>query len=275
MLRRYACAGWVFVLLWMAACAPVVAPTAAAPVGASGDLLVHAAASLTDAFSALGDEFRAAYPGVQVTFNFAGSQQLAQQLAAGAPGDVFASANQRQMDAAMEAGRVAPDAAQTFVRNRLVVIVPAENHAGLVTLRDLTQPGIKLVLAAEEVPVGGYSLDFLNRAAASDEYGGDYRGAVLGNVVSYEENVRAVLSKVALGEADAGIVYMSDITGGTADHVGRIDIPDDLNTIAQYPVAVMLDAPNPVLAQAFVDYVLGPDGQAILAEYGFIQATGQ
>ncbi len=286
MLRRTAFVGWMLALfLLMAACAPVVAPTVdapaadasatTAPVALSGDLLVHAAASLTDAFSMVGEQFSAAHPGTQVTFNFAGSQQLAQQLAAGAPGDVFASANQRQMDAAVEAGRVEAGAAQTFVRNRLVVIVPAENQAGLTTLHDLTQPGIKLVLAAAEVPVGTYSLDFLDKAAADAEYGATYREAVLGNVVSYEENVRAVLSKIVLGEADAGIVYTSDITGDAANQVGRIDIPDELNTVAQYPIAVVLDAPNPDLARAFVDYVLGPEGQAILADYGFIPAAGQ
>jgi molybdate transport system substrate-binding protein len=265
------CAWWLVMLMIMTACTPVGASRAesAAP---GDDLLVYAAASLTDAFSTLGDRFSAAHPGTHVTFNFAGSQQLAQQLAQGAPGDVFAAANQRQMQAVMDTGRIADGAARIFVRNRLVVIVPAANPAGLVTLQDLARPGIKLVLAAPEVPVGAYSAAFLDKAAS--DYGADYAARVRANVMSYEENVRFVVSKVALGEADAGIVYVSDVTGETAQHVGRITIPDHLNIFAEYPLAALSDAKNPALAQAFVDYVLGPEGQAILAEYGLIPAAG-
>jgi molybdate transport system substrate-binding protein len=126
------------------------------------------------------------------------------------------------------------------------------------------------VLAAPEVPVGGYSLDFLEKASATVDYGETYSPTVLSNVVSYEENVRAVLSKVALGEADAGIVYTSDVTGDASEQVGRIDIPDELNTIASYPIAPVGDSQNPELAQAFVDYVLSADGQTVLVDHGFI-----
>ncbi len=253
----------------LAACAPA-APAASAPTPVSGSLTVMAAASLTGAFTDLGKQFEAAHPGVKVQFNFAGSQQLAQQLGQGAAADVFASANQKQMDAAVQAGRVEKDAARIFVRNRLVVVVPKNNPAGLNGLPDLARAGLKLVLAAKEVPVGQYSLDFLDKAVKDGSYGTDYRDKVLANVVSYEENVKSVLVKVALDEADAGIVYTSDVTGADAERVQQITIPDALNVIAAYPIAPVKDSASPQLAQEFVDLVLSPAGQSKLAEYGFI-----
>ncbi len=237
-----------------------------------GELLVSAAASLTDAFGEAAAAFQAEHPNVIIRQNFAGSQQLAQQLGQGAPADVFVSANQRQMDIVIAAGRVVSGTPRTLVNNRLVVIFPADNPAGLQTLQDLTQPGLKLVLASPEVPVGGYSMDFLHKASATDNFGTTFSETVLSNVVSYEENVRTVLSKVVLGEADAGIVYTSDLAGTTADEVGSLEIPDDLNTIASYPIAVVADSKNPHAAQAYVDFLLTPAGQAILAAYGFVPA---
>jgi len=260
--------------------APSVAATASQPAeGAAtsaggGMLTVFAAASLTEAFTKIGQQFDAAN-GSQTTFNFAGSQQLAQQLAQGAPADVFASANTREMNVAIEAGEVISGTQRTFVRNRLVVVHPADNPAGLQSLGDLTKPGVKIVLAAKEVPVGQYSLDFLAKASESGQFTAAYSETVLANVVSYEENVRAVLSKVALGEADAGIVYTSDVAQNTADQVGRISIPDDLNTLASYPITPVASSQDPDLAQRFVEYVLSPDGQQILTEYGFVAAATQ
>ncbi|MEI2691002.1 MAG: molybdate ABC transporter substrate-binding protein [Anaerolineae bacterium] len=261
---------WVLLIavgLLLAACSTPGAPdTASAPK----DLVVFAAASLTNAFEELADSFEAENPGVDVVLNFAGSQQLAQQLGQGAAADLFASANNSQMQAAIDTGRIVSGTQQIFAGNRLVVITPASNPAGLTSLQDLTQPGIKLVLAAKEVPVGSYSLDFLEKASASPQFTPDYSAAVLANVVSYEENVRAVLSKVALGEADAGIVYSSDVTPDVSSQVLRIQIPDELNTLAAYPIAPIADAPNPELARQFLALVLSPEGQAVLASHGFI-----
>lgn len=253
--------------------APAATTSAEAPADSaqlSGELIVFAAASLTDAFGEIATNFQAEYPNTTVVYNFAGSQQLAQQLGQAAPADLFASANGRQMEVAIEAGRVVSGTQQTFVRNRLVIIYPADNPAGLTTLQDLAKPGLKLVFAAPEAPVGGYSLDFLNKASASVDYGSAYSETVLSNVVSYEENVRSVLSKIVLGEADAGIVYTSDVAGDGADAVGRIEIPDELNTVASYPIAMISDSANPALAQAFIDYVLSPAGSAVLGDFGFI-----
>ena len=260
-------------------CAPLAVP-AQSPAPASDEantgtttLNVFAAASLTDAFDEIGENFAVAHPGAEVVFNFAGSNQLATQIGEGAPADVFASANNTQMNVAIRTGRIITGTQRTFVRNRLVVVTPSDNPAGLTSLQDLATPGMKIVFAAKEVPVGQYSLDFLDKAAADGSLGAGFKDAVLANVVSYEENVRVVLTKVALGEADAGIVYTSDVAASGEGRVGQIEIPDNLNTIANYPIAPLGDSPNSTLAQQFVDYVLADEGQQILENYGFIPAS--
>ncbi len=270
---------WLLVVsLIMLGCAPLetLSPvTTDAPPTTT--LTVFAAASLTEAFTEIGQNFSAANPGVEVIFNFAGSQQLAQQIGQGAPVDIFASANGTQMKVAIESGRIITGTQRTFAHNRLVVITPLDNPGGVTTLQDLGKPRLKIVFAGQAVPVGQYSLDFLERANVDGSLGTGYREAVIANVVSYEENVRAVLAKVTLGEADAGIVYTSDIrheagdsTGGASEQVQRIDIPDPLNTIASYPIAPLDDSPLAEMAEAFIAYVLSPEGQQILVKYGFI-----
>jgi molybdate transport system substrate-binding protein len=239
--------------------------TAGAPACAGAPTVIHvfAAASLTEAFTEMGAAFEAAHPGVTVVFNFAGSAQLAQQIVEGAPADVFASANQAQMDAA--AGKRAAPAAPIFAANRLVVIFPAGNPGGIATLVDLAKPGLRVTLAAVEIPAGQYALEFLDKAGRDAAFPPTFAADVLANVVSYEQNVRSVLAKVALGEADAGIVYASDVTG----QVGRLDIPGSLNVIARYSIAWFADSPKADLAAEFVAYVLSDEGQAALAKYNF------
>ncbi len=207
---------------------------------------------------------------MKITFNYAGSQQLAQQINSGAPVDVFASANQTQMDAAAKSGRIDASAEQKFARNRLVVIYPQANPGGIQTLQDLTKPGLKLVLADKSVPVGQYAQTFLDNAVKDASFGADYKDAVLKNVVSYEQDVKSVLTKVELGEADAGIVYTTDAATDTAGKTTQLAIPDALNVIATYPLAPINDSQNPDVAKAFVAYVLSSDGQAVLTKYGFI-----
>jgi molybdate transport system substrate-binding protein len=244
---------------------------AAAPASTAlgSQLSVFAAASLTDAFSELGTLFTAAHPGVTVSINFAGSSQLEQQLAQGAAGDVFASAGPAPMAALEAGGQVAEGAALVFATNQLVVIVPAGNPGGLTALADLARPGLRVVLAAPEVPAGQYSAQFLAQAATDPALGPDFAAGVLDNVASYETSVRAVLSKVSLGEADAGIVYTSDAASQSGQAVGQIAIPDQVNVTATYPIAVLSDSQNPTAAQSFVNLVLGATGQAVLARHGF------
>lgn len=259
------------IVIVLIACMPACSTGRREPNAPSGptELIVFAAASLTEPFQEIGREFERANPGVRVTFNFGGSQQLAQQLVQGAPADVFASANDRQMGAAIAARRVGTDSAHTFVRNRLVVVVPKENPGHVASLDDLAKPGLKLVLAAKEVPVGQYGLEMLDKAGRQAEARPGFKEAVLANVVSYEQNVKAVLAKVLLGEADAGVVYTSDISKDAAAKVSRIDIPDAANVVASYPIAVVEDTAHAAAALRFVDFVRSPAGQSVLARYGF------
>jgi molybdate transport system substrate-binding protein len=245
--------------------APTVVPSTTTPEPESQILTVFAAASLTDAFTEIGAAFDAANPGVTTTFNFAGSQALQTQIEEGAPADVFASASGKEMDTLVAGGLVAQDAVQIFLTNKLVVILPADNPAGITTLEDLAKPGIKLVLAAEEVPLGKYARQALDLMDAS--FGAGFKDKVLANVVSNEDNVKQVVAKVQLGEADAGIVYISDVIA--APDLKSIEIPADLNVIAKYPIALLVKSASADLAAKFIEYVLLTEGQDILSKWGF------
>lgn len=241
--------------------------TACASTGTPQTLTVFAAASLTEALKELGAQFEAQRPGVKVDFNFAGSQQLRQQLEQGAAADVFASANSKEMDAVVKDGLIDPAAPQVFVRNRLTMIVPRDNRAGVSAPVDLARPGLKIVLAAPGVPVGNYSLTALDRM--NRQFGAAFSQTVLSNVVSNEDNVKQVVAKVQLGEADAGIVYTSDVTPAAAEKLRTIDIPDEFNVVAPYPIAPLKAAPQSALARDFTQFVLSSAGQSILRKWGF------
>jgi molybdate transport system substrate-binding protein len=252
--------------LILAGCGAAVAPgvSTTTPVDAV-TLNIFAASSLTDAFTEIGENFEAANSGVAITFNFAGSQALRTQIEEGAPADVFASASIKEMEAAV-AGKFIPEGTpQIFLHNKLVVILPADNPADLENLEDLANHGIKIVLAAEEVPVGNYARQALDLMNGS--FGTDFKDKVLANVVSNEDNVRQVISKVQLGEADAGITYISDIVA--LPDLKTIEIPAELNVIAKYPIAPLANSENAALARAFVAYVLSAEGQAVLQKWGF------
>lgn len=258
---------------------PTAAPPTAAPTEAptvapeARELTVFAAASLTESFGEIAKEFEAAHPGVKVVYNFAGSQALSTQLQEGARADVFASANNTEMEKVRNAG-LADNTDEIFVNNRLAVIVPSDNPGGIETLADLAKPGLKLVFAEPTVPVGGYTVAMLEKMSADPEYGATFGPAVQANVVSQENNVKAVVSKVALGEADAGVVYVSDVTPDVSDEITSIAVPDRFNQIARYPIVVLKEAQQPELAQEFFEYVLAKDGgQAILASWNFIPAS--
>ena len=225
-----------------------------------GDLTVSAASSLTDAFTEIGNAFETANPGTTVTFNFGPSDGLAGQIDEGAPVDVFASASPTWMDSVQDDGPGVTDRAD-FARNRLAIIVPADNPAGIENLDDLSEDHVQLVLAAEGVPAGDYAREMFRKAGIAE--------AALANVVSNEEDVKAVITKLIAGDADAGIGYVTDVTPAVADRVTLIPIPDDVNVIATYPIAVVNGSQEADLAQGFVEYVLG-NGQQTLAERGFL-----
>ena len=254
--------------LVLSACGNAATP-AAGSTPAPRTLTVYAAASLTDAFTEIGKAFETSHPGVTVVFNFGGSQNLRTQIEQGAPADVFASANNTEMTPLITGKKVQESAPQIFLTNQLVVILPANNPASISSLEDLAKPGLKIVLAAEEVPVGKYARQVLDNLNAT--LGTDYKDKVLTNVVSNEDNVKQVVAKVHLGEADAGIAYISDTAA--APELQKIDIPSDVNVIAEYPIAPLIESANSDLAAEFVAYVLSPDGQARLKKWGFTPIT--
>ena len=230
-------------------------------------LTVFAAASLTDAFEELGTLYRHGHPGTEVRFNFAGSQQLAAQLEHGASADVFASADQRWMTRVQRLELAAGEPV-IFAHNRLAVILPAENPAGIERLEELARPGLKLVLAADAVPAGRYSREVLRNLSRLPGFGWDYERRVLANVVSEEESVKGVVAKVQLGEADAGMVYRSDVTPGITAKFRVLGIPAAANIVASYPIVILAASGAPGAARAFVELVRGAKGRATLARHG-------
>ena len=234
-------------------------------------ITVLAAASLTESFTEIGKKFEQENPDIRVTFNFAGSQTLLQQLEQGIPADVFASANQKYMSDANEGGFVDSSESKVFAKNALIVIYPKSNPGNIQVLADLSNPGLKIVIAAGEVPVGKYTLEFLDKTSdTSSNLPADFKVGFMKNVVSYENTVKSVVSKVMLGEADAGVVYLTDVTGDAQNELVVIEIPTEQNVIATYPIAVLKSSQNTVLSQAFVDFILSEEGQGILQDYGFI-----
>jgi molybdate transport system substrate-binding protein len=223
----------------------------------AGDpVTVFAAASLKDAFSELGEAFEASDQGVEVTFNFAASSALVTQVIEGAPVDVFASADLANMAKLTDAGASASEPV-VFTTNRPEIIVAPGNPLGISELGDLGDPDLIVVVCAPEVPCGRYAQQILLDAGVSV------------TPRSLEENVKGVVTKVTLGEADAGIVYATDVAAAGAAADG-VEIPPELNVVAEYPIVLTAASPNPEGAQAFVDFVLSDQGQAILASFGFV-----
>jgi molybdate transport system substrate-binding protein len=220
---------------------------------APAELKVFAAASLTVAFTELGERFTAANGGAKVTFNFAGSQALATQIQQGAPADVFAPADLANMDKVKDL----TGTPRNFASNRLQIVVEQGNPRNVQGLDDLAAGNLKVVLAAPEVPAGRYAAEVLGKAGVTVK------------PVSEEDNVKAVVTKVSLGEADAGIVYVTDVAAG-GDKVEGIGIPESQNVLAIYPIATVSESRSPGQAQAFMDLVLSAEGQQVLRANGFL-----
>jgi molybdate transport system substrate-binding protein len=228
----------------------------AASTAGAETVTVFAAASLTEAFRTIGKDFEAAHPGTKVEFNFAGSSTLARQIVEGAPADVFASADEENMQKAVDGGDVA-GTPQTFARNRLAIIVPKGNPKHVTGLADLGRPGLTIALAAPAVPVGRYAAEAFAKAGMPTPAG------------SNEADVKAVVTRVSLGEADAGVVYATDVAAG-GEKVEAVPIPEAHNVVARNPIATLEAAPSAAGARAFVAYVLSPPGQRALAHSGFL-----
>jgi molybdate transport system substrate-binding protein len=229
------------------------------------ELVVLAAASLRDACTALAKTFESTHPGVHVTLSFAGSQELRAQVEHGAAADVFASADAAPLQALQSAGLAKPST--VFARNSLVLIVPAGIPTAVATFDDLPKAK-KLVVGVPESPIGGYTVKLLQRA---DRARPGFLAAVEKRIASRELNVRQVLAKVSLGEADAGIVYRTDAAAAKGK-VSVVEIPSALNETAEYPVAALARGQQPALAQDFIALLTGPEGQRALAAQGFLPA---
>jgi molybdate transport system substrate-binding protein len=243
--------------LLLAACGGVAQQPAASPTPeVSGDLTVLAAASLTAAFNKLGGDLHAKYPDLNVKFSFAGSSTLVTQIQQGAPADVFASADQANMQK-VTTGSFNMGDPSVFAHNKLQIAVQAGNPKHITSLADLANPAIKVDVCAPGVPCGTYSTSTFNKAG------------IKVTPVSQEQDVKAVLTKVGLGEADAGIVYVTDVKSG-GSQVEGVTIPDNVNTLAEYPIVELKSTQNDKAAKTFVDYVVGTQGQKTLASFGFL-----
>jgi molybdate transport system substrate-binding protein len=223
--------------------------------GLDGELLVSAAASLTDAFADVAEAFEAAHPDVDVVLNLGGSSSLREQILAGAPADVFASANMLNMSKVVAAGEVTGEP-RVFAKNLLQIAVPSGNPAGITGLEDFSREELLIGVCAAEVPCGDFA------RAALDTAG------VVPAIDTNEPDVRALLTKIEAGELDAGITYVTDVTS-TGGLVDGIEIPEAENVVAEYPIAVLAGAPNPAAATSFVAFVLSDHGREILGRYGF------
>ena len=219
-----------------------------------GTITVLAAASLTEAFTTLGHQFETAHPGAKVVFSFGPSSGLATQVTQGAPADVFASASQKNMDQVTSAGAAASPT--VFVRNTMEIAVPPDNPAGITTVADLAKARVKVALCQAQVPCGAVAQQVFANAQITVK------------PVTEEADVKSVLSKVQLGEVDAGVVYLTDIRSA-GDKVKGVEIASDVNASTSYSIAALTKAPNTAGAKAFVAYVLSPAGSAVLTRAGF------
>jgi molybdate transport system substrate-binding protein len=244
-------------ILVPAATATALVAAAAEPrVDPHSELTVSAAASLTAAFQTAASAFEKAHPGLEVKSNFAGSPTLVQQILEGAPVDVFASADEPNMQRVVDAKKVA-STPRIFARNRLAILVQKGNPKKIATLADLAKPGLVVALCGPAVPAGRYAREAFAKAGVKPPE------------TSQELDVKAVASRVVLGEADAGVVYVTDVRAA-GDRAEGIDIPDPVNVVARYPIAVLEDTPHRPMADAFVAFVLGAEGRAILEKFGFL-----
>ena len=243
--------------LLVAGCSETSQPTSPTSSGPKGSITVFAASSLTAAFGSISADFQKAYPGTMIHFAFAGSATLVAQIQQGAIGDVFASADQANMQKLVNGGLTA-GSPSIFARNKLQIVVPSGNPKHVTGLADLSRAGLVVVLCAPAVPCGHYAAEALKKAN------------VTVTPASQETDVKAVLTKVALGEADAGIVYLTDVKAAGVQLQG-VDIPDSLNVIADYPIVVLKDSQDVGLAKAFIGYIHA-NGQRTLAHYGFLPA---
>ena len=232
-------------------------------------LTVFTAASLTGAFTDIGKAYEAENGNVRIDLVFDGSQALRTQVEQGANPDIFVSASTKHMQALQDGGFMDDGTVAPFLGNSMALIVPADNLANVTGLADLAEPGTKIVIGTKDVPFGDYTRQVLDKMAADPAYGPAYRDAVMENVISEETAVSSVVPKLTLGEADAAFVYKSDVSKDDLEKVTRIEVPAEYNVMATYPLGILAESLHKTEAESFIAFVRGPDGSAILTEYGF------
>jgi molybdate transport system substrate-binding protein len=285
-MKRPVIALLAFVAVVAAACtggasvSPSAAPSAAVPSASSAaspaasaeavELTVFGAASLTDVLDTAKTAYEAANPGTTLTISPGSSAALRTQIEEGAPADVFLSADTNNPKTLADAGLLDGQPVN-FAGNTLTIITPTDNPAGIASPMDLAKDGVKIIAAGDEVPITKYATQAVANMAGLAGFPPGFAEAYANNIVSREENVRDVVGKLELGEGDAGIVYVTDAKA--SGKVGTVDIPAEANVPATYAGAVIKASENPAAATAFLDWFAGPDGQAILAEFGFTAPT--
>ena len=252
-----------------ASAAPSVAPTTAAsastaPSAEAVELTIYGAASLKGALEEAKAAYETANPGTTVTLSTGSSSALETQIEQGAPADVFLSADTANPKKLVDAG-LTDGAAVTFAGNKLTIIVPTANPAGITTPADLAKSGVKVIAAGDEVPITKYATQLVDNLAKEAGYPADFAAKYTANIASKEEDVKAVVAKIELGEGDAGIVYVTDAKASTK--VTTVDVPDTANVPATYAGVVVKASKNAAAARAFLDWFAGPDGQAILSAF--------
>jgi molybdate transport system substrate-binding protein len=259
---------WRFGVVAVLATALALAGCGGSPPSGA-EIVVAGAASLQDALNAAATSYEHSRPGVGVQFTFDASSTLRSQIEQGAPVDVFASADTTNPQQLIDHG-LAEGPVKVIARNELVIVVPRSTSASIATPADLARPGVKVIAAGPAVPITKYATQLVTNLARLPGYPPDYAARVAANTVSKEDNVRAIVAKIALGEGDAGIVYATD---ATAANVGTIAIPAGSNVIATYGAVTVNASRHPAQARDFVDWLAGPDGQAVLGRFGFLPAT--
>jgi molybdate transport system substrate-binding protein len=250
--------------------APIAAgspPSSVSPSAEALDLTIYGAASLKSVLEEAKAVYEAANPGTTVTVSTDSSAALATQIEQGAPADVFLAADTKNPAALVTRGLADGDPV-TFAGNRLTIVVPADNPGGIASPMDLAKPGIRIIAAGDEVPITKYATQLVDNLAGLEGYPAGFAAAYAANVASKEDNVKALIAKVELGEGDAGIVYATDARA--SDEVTTVEVPDSANVPATYEGVVVKGSAHPEAARAFLTWFAGPDGQAILASFGFV-----
>lgn len=238
------------------------------------ELTVFCGAGLMGAFTEIGDLYQN-LTGIEVKFNFDGIPSLRAQIEQGAYADVVVSADLKHMNAMRAEGLLDNSTVTIFTHNKMAIVVPNDNPANIRSLEDLARPGVMIVMGTKELPAGDYALQVLDKLAADPNFGPEYREKVLENMVSEETTVNRVVSKVALGEADAGFAFISDVSPQMVGKVTRIPVPDEYNVVGDFPIGVLKQSEHPEEARNFIEVVMSEDGQSFIAKYGFIPVKTQ